>query len=100
MRLSTSYNVYRYYQALIFPEFARSFFEIYNYLLKNYSIDIDKNINFKIIYEMHFYNKRSYSRYVENSIDNVNYYYNIFIRLNNFITHFSYRDKESYLFNF
>ena len=100
MRLSTSHNVYRYYQALIFPEFARSFFEIYNYPLRNYSVDIDKNINLKIIYEIHFYDKKSYSRYVENYVYNVDRYYDILIRLNDLIAHFSYRYKENYLLNF
>ena len=100
MRLSASDNVYRYYQILIFLELIDSSFKIHNYSLKNYNIDINKNINLKIIYEMHFYDKRSYSYYVKNSINNINYYYNIFIRLDNFITHFSYQNKERYLLNF
>ena len=100
MRLSASYNVYRYYQILIFSKFTYSFFEIYNYLLRNYNIDIDKNIILKIIYKIHFYNKRSYFYYIENNIYNVNYYYNILIRLNDLITYFSYRYKENYLLNF
>ena len=100
MRLSASYNVYRYYQILIFLEFIDSFFEIYYYFLKNYNINIDKNIDLKIIYEIYLYNKRSYSYYFENSVNNIDRYYNILIRLNNFITYFSYRYKESYLLNF
>ena len=89
MRLSASYDVYRYYQVLIFLEFISSFFKIHNYLLRNYNINIDKNINLEIIYKIYFYNKRSYSRYIENSID-----------LNDFIIHFSHRYEESYLLNF
>ena len=100
MRLSASYDVYRYYQVLIFFEFASSFFKIHNYLLRNYNINIDKNINLKIIYEMYFYDKRSYSRYVENSIDNIDRYYNILIDLNDFIIYFSHRYEESYLLDF
>ena len=100
MRLSASYNVYEYYQILIFLESTSSFFKIYNYFLRNYNIDIDKNINLKIIYEIHFHNKRSYSYYVENNINNIDRYYSVLIRLNNFITHFSYRNEESYLSNF
>ena len=100
MRLSASCDIYKYYQVLIFLEFASSFFKIYNYFLENYNINIDKNINFKIIHEMHFYNKRSCSYYIENSIDNINRYYSILIRLNDFIIHFSHRYKESYLLNF
>ena len=100
MRLSASHNVYKYYQILIFLEFTDSFFEIYYYFLRNYNISVDKNINLKIIYEIHLHNKRSYSYYLENSIDNVDRYYNILIRLNDFIAHFSYRYRESYLLNF
>ena len=100
MRLSTSHNVYRYYQVLTFLEFASSFFKIHDYFLKNYNISVDKNIDLEIIYEIYLHNKRSYSYYLENNIYNVDYYYNILIRLNNLIAHFSYRDKESYLSNF
>ena len=100
MRLSASYNVYRYYQILIFLELASSFFKIYNYLLKNYSININKNIDLEIIYKMYFYNKRSRSYYVENNIYKIDYYYNILIRLNDLIIYFSYRYKEDYLFDF
>ena len=100
MRLSASYNVYRYYQILTLLESTSSFFKIYNYFLRNYNISVDKNINLEIIHEMHFYDKKSYSYYVENSIDNVDRYYNIFIRLNDFISHFSHRYEKDYLLNF
>ena len=100
IRLSTSHNVYKYYQVLIFLEFASSFFKIHDYFLKNHNINIDKNINLKIIHEIHLYNKRSYSYYLENNIYNVDYYYNILIRLNDLIAYFSYRNKKRYLLNF
>ena len=100
MRLSTSHNVYRYYQTLIFPEFASSFFKIHNYPLRNYSVNIDKNIDLKVIYEIHFHGERSCFRYAGNSVDNVDRYYDILIRLDDFIAYFSHRYKESYLLNF
>ena len=100
MRLSTSHNVYRYYQTLTFPEFASLFFKIHDHPLGNHNIDINKNIDLEIIHEMHFHDKRSYSRYADNSADNVDRYYNILIRLNDLIAHSSYRYEESHLLNF
>ena len=74
-------------------------FQIHYHFLKRYNIRFEKSVNFEIVYKMHFYNKINCSYYVIDNIVNIYNYYDIFIRVNDFIFHVSYRYKRDYLFN-
>ena len=100
MRLNSSNNVDRYLQFLIFSEFKNTSFQIHFYFLKRYNIRFEKNVNLEIVYKMYFYRETNYFYYVINNIINICDHYNIFIRVNDFISHVLYRYKRDHLFDF
>ena len=100
MKLNSSDNVNRYLQFLTFFKFDNTSFQIHYHFLRRYDIRFEKNVNFEIVYKMYFYRETYYFYYVIDNIVNIYDYYNVFIRVNDFIFHVLYRYKRDYLFDF
>ena len=100
MRLSSCDNVDRYLQFLTFSEFENTSFQIHRYFLKRYDIRFEKNVNLKIVYKMYFHRETSCFCYIINNIVDICGHHDIFIRVNDFIFHASYRYEKDHLFNF
>ena len=99
MKLNLYDNVDQYLQFLTFFEFNNINFQIYYHSLKRYNIRFEKIVNLEIVHKMYFYYKINYFCYVINNIIDIYNYYNIFIRVNDFIFHVLYRYKRDHLFN-
>ena len=97
IKLNSYDNVDRYLQFLTFSELDNMSFQSHYHFLKRYNIRFEKNVNFKIVYKMHLYNKTNYFYYIIDNIVNIYNHYDIFIRVNDFIFHVSYRYERDYL---
>ena len=85
---------------MIFFELNNISFQIYYYFLKRYNIRFEKNVNFEIVYKIYLHRETNCFYYIIDNIINIFSYYDIFIRVNDFISHVLYRYKRDHFFDF
>ena len=100
MKLSSCDNVDRYLQFLTFPKFDNTSFQIHCYFLRRYDIRFEKNVNLEIVYKMHFHRETNCFYYAIDNIVDIYDHHGILIRVDDFISHASYRYKKGHLSDF
>ena len=85
---------------MTFFEFENTSFQIHYYFLKRQNIRFEKDVNFEIVHEVYFHREINCFYYIIDNIVDICDHHDIFIRVNDFIFHVSYRYKRGHLFDF
>ena len=85
---------------MIFLKFDNTSFQIHYHSLRRYNIRFEKNVNLEIVRKMHFHRETNCFYYVINDIVDIYDHHDIFICVNDFIFHVSYRYEKDHLFDF